>query len=68
MRLDKVSQYDLVVVNDLPDTIVYQVDRLNGFIADLSYESGYKRVGGGSLDVSCLKKPTKKQLKNSGLL
>lgn len=64
----KFDRYDLVVVNDLPDTVVYQIDEVEGFMASLSYESGYRRVSGGKLDVSMLRKPTREQLENSGLL
>lgn len=68
MNLKDVSVDDLVVVNDIEDTIVYTVDELKGFMAKLSYESGYNRVNGGYLDVSMLRKPTRKQRENSGLL
>lgn len=62
---------DLVVVNDIPDTVVYIVDSVeetaNGKWAKLKYQSGYKMVGGGEMPVSCLLEPTKVQLENNGL-
>lgn len=70
-KMKNVEVDDLVVVNDIPDTVVYIVDSIsdgaNGKWAKLKYESGYKMVGGGEMPVSCLLKPTQEQLKNSGL-
>jgi len=63
----KFEQYDLAVVNKLDDTTVYQIEEIKDERAELSYESGYKRVSGGVMPVSCLMKPTKKQLRNSGM-
>lgn len=67
MRLNEVAVDSLVCVNDLPDTTVYTVVELRGYAAHLMYDSGYKRVSGGWLDVAMLQKPTKAQLANSGL-
>lgn len=63
----KVEKDDLVVVNDLDDTIVYIVESVKGFMVSLQYQSGYKLVSGGELDISMLRKPSRKQLENNGL-
>ncbi len=66
-KMKKVEVDDLVVVNDLPDTTVYMVCSVENGQAELEYESGYKKINAGKMPVELLLKPTKEQLKNSGL-
>ena len=65
--LNKFETYDHVVVNAEPDTVVYEIAEIKNGWAHLTYMSGYKKVGGGDMPVELLRKPTKTQLKNSGL-
>ena len=62
MNKSKVKVGMTVVVNELLDTQHYTVAELNGYNARLTYKVGDRVVGGGTLDVSSLRKPTKRQL------
>jgi hypothetical protein len=58
---------DLVAVNTLPDCQVYHVyeqHHKNNFMFYLTYYSNGKLCGGGWLDVSAFREPSKDQLKN----
>ena len=48
-----------VVVNDLPDAIVYQVDCVEGFEAHLIYNTRMGAVSAGWIDVSRIYKEVK---------
>ena len=66
MKREQVKPGMQVAVNNLPAGTIYKVEEVSGFDARLSYRSGsWKKVSGGWLDVSCLRKPTKKQLANN---
>jgi len=66
-KMQEVKVDDLVVVNDVPDTVVYVVDSISEGYAKLKYQQGYKFVSGGEMPVSCLLEPAREQLVNNGL-
>ena len=66
-KMKNVEVDDLVVVNDIPDMVVYKVDSISDGWAKLTYEDHYRTVGGGEMPLSCLLQPTKEQLVNNGL-
>ena len=55
---------DQVVVNDLPDTQVYRVKEVRGHMVGLTYTVQGEDAETGWVDVTMIRKPTKKQLAN----
>ena len=64
MRLSEVKRGMQVVVSDAPSTQVYTVEEPRGLEVLLSYTAGGRECT-SLIDVSCLRKPTKLQLKNA---
>jgi len=64
----KFEQYDLAVTESHDDAVVYEIDKVIGGFAELSFNSGYNRLAGGLMPLSTLMKPNKKQLENNGML
>jgi len=63
MKIKEIAIGMNVVVNDLPDTVIYTVSDLVGRRAKLTYKSKDQTLNAGWLDVSCLMKPTQNQPK-----
>jgi len=64
--MKKVEVGQFVVVNDLPDTQVYVVDRKEDErTCVLVYRTSNTLCQGGKMDVSLLKKPTAVQYENA---
>ena len=64
MKISEVKHGMQVVVSEAPTTKVYKVEEVRGFEALVSYESS-GRTCQSLIDVSCLRKPTKLQLRNT---
>ena len=64
MRLSEIKRGMQVVVSDAPSTQIYTVEEPRGLEVLLSYKSGGRECT-SLIDVSALRKPTKKQLQNT---
>jgi hypothetical protein len=62
MRKSSVIVGMKVVVNDLPETTIYTIKKIDGFMVDLVYFEHGREIWGGQMDVSLIKRPTKEQL------
>lgn len=69
MKIKEAKAGMAVAVNDLPDGQIYRIKSVAGFNVKLVYAGadGLERDG-GTLDVSCVKKPSKEQLKYNATL
>lgn len=67
IRLRDVKVGLKVVVNDLPDTVVYTIKQVHGFTVELVYTVKGVTIDGGWIDYGSLLVPTEEQMKANGL-